>query len=930
MSDLRVSELIRFGAPPPLAKVWASDVVDLTEIQTKAVKAGVFDGKTNLLVVGPTSSGKTLVGEMAAASQSYRTRRHGLFLVPFRALADEHYANFRSRYGHLLNVVISTGDWTEFDDDIRAGNFGLAVLTYEKLSGLLVEHPQLLERSSVVVVDEVQMLGDRGRGANLEKTLTQILLHDDAPQLICLSASLDRLNELDDWLRAELVMVNERPVPLEEGVLAPLSGGLLLRGDEERDLIHGSTDANAALDELVALLVRDGKQVLVFRSSVPKTETTADRVTRSLPAPGLAPEVAAELDTLEPSGTVEFLRRSLASGVGLHNGDMTAGERRAVEQAFRRGDARVLVATTTLAMGVNMPSDIVVVADYKRFYLERGRWRFTEIPVSEYKNAAGRAGRLGQRTAGTAILIAEDDLEQRQLRDYYCDGEVEAVESQLPFEAFADVVFSIVCSDLAHTPSELAEFITATFAYRTFYEKTGGATAIETGVADAVSTCLKSGLVREEAGLLRPTAAGLVFASAGVPLESATRLSALANRLVDGAVSEVELVFEVASCDKLFDPRPYVEWDKTSRSVVDPRRGLRFDLSDVAEGSRLRLLLDQSRLEESDARIVARTACLLGWMAGFPESRLAKRFKGCPPARLRGMGKSAAWLLEALTRVAAVRGAEDAQVAATRASALAARYGVPPNLVALARLPHVNVGRTALMSLYEGDQGRQLYEPDVFLEAELSEFDGLLTPTEVERMRMAIVSERGETLRRRRDAHIERAERAQLGAKLIDDLYEATGPALEQAVVDALGSVGVAATRILRQPHGEEDLQIDHSDGTVVVSVTASADTAKRISWNKAREVLGTGTGMNPANYVCIGRPGFHSLAERKVAEIAQEEGSRRLLLIPIDVLAEAVVRLREGELEAGALGDILARGRGLLSLSDLPRSIVAGVNVEP
>lgn len=78
--------------------------------------------------MAPTSSGKTLVGEFAAVASAYRTRRHAIFLVPFRALADEHYVLFRSRYGELLSVVISTGDWNEFDDDIRSGNFGLAVM----------------------------------------------------------------------------------------------------------------------------------------------------------------------------------------------------------------------------------------------------------------------------------------------------------------------------------------------------------------------------------------------------------------------------------------------------------------------------------------------------------------------------------------------------------------------------------------------------------------------------------------------------------------------------------------------------------------------------------------------------------------------------------------------------------------------------------
>jgi hypothetical protein len=112
--------------------------------------------------------------------------------------------------------------------------------------------------------------------------------------------------------------------------------------------------------------------------------------------------------------------------------------------------------------------------------------------------------------------------------------------------------------------------------------------------------------------------------------------------------------------------------------------------------------------------------------------------------------------------------------------------------------------------------------------------------------------------------------------------------------------------------------------------VTASQDQGKRISWSKAREVLGTGAGMNPINYVCIARPGFHSLAERKAEEIAREEGGRRLLLMPIDVLAEAVVRVREEELEPAALADLLARSKGQLTVRDLPEGMRAAVEAGP
>jgi ATP-dependent DNA helicase len=798
---VRISELISYGAHPALAKVWAEHVTELTEIQEKAVEAGVFDGSTNLLVVGPTSSGKTLVGEMAAATSSYRTRRHGLFLVPYRALADEHYANFRARYGELLNVVISTSDWTEFDDDVRSGNFGLAVLTYEKLMGLLVDHPQLLDRCSVLVVDEVQMLGDPSRGADLEKLLTQVLLHEQAPQLVALSASLDELNKLDDWLRATLVMTNERPVPLEEGVLAPFSGRLLLTSDEERTLIEGHIEADDALAELVAMLVSDNKQVLVFRSSVAKTQTTAERLKGDLPAPGLPQQTAALLDELEPTENVEVLRRTLASRVGFHNADLSAGERRAVEQSFRIGEARVLVATTTLAMGVNLPTDVVVVADFKRWFPQRGQWRFSDIGVAEYKNSAGRAGRLGQKTGGLAILLAEEDFEQRQLLDLYCRGEVEPVKSQLAAERFDDVVFGILCGGLAHNRAELVEFISATFAYVTFYESLK---AVEEGVDRAVVACRESSLVREEDGQLIPTRAALVFAAHSIPLAAATRLSALADGLLEGPLTKEELVYEVASCDKLFDPRPYIDWDRARGQPTDPRPSLTIDLSTVAADTALHQAMTRSYLDEEHARVIARTGCLLEWMGGVPDGRISRRYKGCPASRVRGMGKSAAWLLDALERVATLRGAGEEEVAAVHAAVLEARYGVPAELAPLARLNAPGIGRTALLRLYEGDQGRRLYEPDVLLDADIAEFDGLLKPVEVERLRTAIVAERGETLRRRRDGQLGRAERVHLDARLIEDLYKATGAALEQAVADALETAGLSVSRVVRQPHGEE------------------------------------------------------------------------------------------------------------------------------
>lgn len=186
------------------------------------------------------------------------------------------------------------------------------------------------------------------------------------------------------------------------------------------------------------------------------------------------------------------------------------------------------------------------------------------------------------------------------------------------------------------------------------------------------------------------------------------------------------------------------------------------------------------------------------------------------------------------------------------------------------------------------------------------------------RLRQAIVVDIEESLERKHAGHLARAEQASLPRRLVDDLYAATGAGLEQAVTDALNHSGIPATRVLRQPHGEEDIQIAHPSGTVIVSVTASQGDIRPIKWNKAKEILGAGAGHNPVNYVCIGRPHFDSLAERHVTDIAREAGARTLLLIPIPVLAEAIVRISEGILESGLFADILARRRGLLTVDNL------------
>jgi replicative superfamily II helicase len=873
-------------------------------------------------VVAPTSSGKTFVGELAATSSAYTRRQHAIFIVPFRALADEHYDLFRERYGDLLSVVISTSDWTEFDADVRSGSFNLAVMTYEKLRGFLVQQPDLIRRCTALVVDEVQSLSDGTRGADLEVLLTQVMLAEGAPQIIALSASLDDVNRLDVWLKATMVSSAERPIPLTQSVCAP-SGSAVVLGAGGATEIHRLTSPQVDREGLVVSLAErflgEGKQVIAFRSTVSKVVETARRLRGRLPAAGLGQQVNERLNALDDSDSVNDLRLCLASGVGFHNADLTHPERRLAEDAFRFGEARLLVATTTLAMGVNLPSDVVIVADSTRPVMVRGGWSVQNVSVSEYRNASGRAGRLGQRTAGYAVLVAENDIEQRQLVNAYLLGQVEPVQSQIPKRPFADVVFDVICAEAAHTEDGIVDFIASTFAYLTFYERVGGGLVeVRDAVAKAVLQCVDSGLVVRDGQRLQPTQLARVFGAAGLSLASAARLALVAEQAMTVQPSRQDLIFEVASCKEVGD-RP---WLLRRRSVEqDPRPRHAPDGSDCAVGSRLAATLGKHTISSDEAKALVRARCLLEWMSGKGHRSISAEFQGmgAAAARVRDLGKYAAWLLDTLGEAAEVRGATPTLTAEIRTLALEARYGLRAPLAPLARLRVPGISREQLLGLYENNQGIDLHDPEVILDAPDDAFRGLLTSLQVARLKQAILDDVEESLKRKRAGHVARAEQTNLPRKLIDDLYTAKGGGLEQAVADALSHAGLSATRVLRQPHGEEDLRLANADGTVVISVTASQEDARPIRWNKAKEILGTGAGLNPINYVCVGRPSFESLAERSANNIARETGTRSILLVPVPVLAEAVVRICEGAIDAQAFGDLLAHQRGMLTSADLP-----------
>src|SRR5206468_1660521 len=131
-----------------------------------------------------------------------------------------------------------------------------------------------------------------------------------------------------------------------------------------------------------------------------------------------------QLSLLDETEVRVYLEDGLARGVAYHNADLSAEERVLVEREFRERRISVLVSTTTLAAGVNLPADVVILPDVTRWNPATGAYE--PISVSEYKNMAGRAGRLGLKTEGRSVLLAAGGAYTKDaLFGGYIENEVE-------------------------------------------------------------------------------------------------------------------------------------------------------------------------------------------------------------------------------------------------------------------------------------------------------------------------------------------------------------------------------------------------------------------------------------------------------------------------------------------------------------------------
>ncbi len=683
-------------------------ISEFNPLQEQAIVAGLLDLDSSWVVAAPTASGKTLLAELVMVKSILQKKQKAVYVVPLRALANEKYESFRDRYGRLgIQVGMSTGDFDSADQWLS--RYDIIILTSEKADSLMRHRAPWMNGIGIAVIDEVHLLNDPGRGPTLEVTIARLRHLNPGMRFLFLSATIRNADELAAWIGARLIRSDWRPVKLKEGVydgerltfvekckagnIRPIDpekdgdfvSAAELARDPDSDTVSMSSDGEPPEVLLAGMTAEMGKQALVFAGTRRNAEAIAERTAAAVKG-HLKPEEKEKLERLadqlehaldSPTKQCRRLAKLVRDGSAFHHAGLVGRQRSLIEHAFRDRLVKIISSTPTLAMGVDLPAFRVIIRDPKRFSAGYG---YDYIPVLEYEQMRGRAGRPRWDTQGESILVAHNRHEVDALIEHFIMSEPEEITSKLAVEPVLRMhTLALVATEDVRTEQGLLDFYLTTFWGHQFNDPGH--------IRDMTGKILKElaewKFVIQIGRELRPTQLGKRVSELYVDPETAhTFLEALENY----EVSPFGLLQLMASTPEMA-PQPNVP-DKEMPDMESAlaRQGQRI-MGEIPEQWDVDF--------ENFIGAVKLAVILENWTCEVGEDALLTRYR-ISPGELHVRLENVDWLLYALDQLAQLSGKRMAQPE-IRKLRLRAKYGIKEELLQLVRLKGIGRVRARLL-----------------------------------------------------------------------------------------------------------------------------------------------------------------------------------------------------------------------------------------
>ena len=439
----------------------------LDRFQIEAIHS--IENNHSVVVSAATGTGKTLIADYVIDKYLKRDKKI-VYTAPIKALSNQKYNDFRRSYGDD-NVGILTGDVT------INHSAPLLVMTTEIYRNMLLSNDPFVDDVAYVVFDEIHFLGDVERGTVWEES---IIFSRDHVRFLCLSATIPNARQFANWINhvknheVDVVLEKKRAVPLKHEFYDTENGFATLkeigewkeldrypkyygsmkqkkRAREERMAIK----KRSHVDLLRDLESKDKLPCIYFCFSRALTEQKSDSLkrfknylnsTESVDAGKIIRERLSKADpSIRDLKTTKLLRECLSRGIGFHHAGLLSALKELVEDLFSRGLVKVLFATETFAVGINMPAKTVVFDSLEKF----DGINFRYLNSKEYFQLAGRAGRRGIDKEGLAVSVIERRMADVPKIKVITSDDKEPLKSQ--FRVSFNTVLNLLRS---HSPEE--------------------------------------------------------------------------------------------------------------------------------------------------------------------------------------------------------------------------------------------------------------------------------------------------------------------------------------------------------------------------------------------------------------------------------------------------------------------------------------------